>query len=155
VRAGENPLADGGLLALLATDDQRESLQRIYGLMSLLEGHGEVTMSRAGAGHIPNADRFHRVLHARRASATGFSRVMQKALGLEAKLKQYAEGEAFIVAVEAAGGQALMKRVWISPEHLPTYDEIKNPQLWIDRTDVLPSISKTLPSDAPSPSQTA
>ena len=34
--------------------------------MSLLEGHGDVTMDRAGAGRIPSAERFARVLRQRR-----------------------------------------------------------------------------------------
>ena len=67
---GRNPLDDGGLATLLASPEQREVLDKIGGLMSLLEGHGDVTMDRAGADRIPSADRFARVLRERRASAT-------------------------------------------------------------------------------------
>ena len=63
---GRNPLDDGGLVALLATPEQREVLQQVGGLMSLLEGHGDVTMDRAGADRIPTAERFSRVLRQRR-----------------------------------------------------------------------------------------
>ena len=35
-----------------------ETLNQISGMMSLLEGHGDVTMDRAGAGHVTNADVF-------------------------------------------------------------------------------------------------
>ena len=38
--------------------------------MSLLEGHGDVTMDRAGADQIPNAERFGQVLRQRRQQAT-------------------------------------------------------------------------------------
>jgi len=55
-------LQEGGMLAVLATPEQRQAMQRIGGLMSLLEGHGDVTMDRAGADLIPNAQRFSRVL---------------------------------------------------------------------------------------------
>ena len=34
--------------------------------MALLEGHGDVTMDRAGEGHVPSAERFGRVLRERR-----------------------------------------------------------------------------------------
>ncbi len=68
VREGRNPLDDGGLVALLATPSQREALDRVGGLMSLLEGHGDVTMDRAGAHLIPSAPRFGAVLRARRQS---------------------------------------------------------------------------------------
>ena len=36
---------------------------------------------------------------------------MSKLLGLDAKMRQYAEGERFVESVEAAGGTALLARV--------------------------------------------
>jgi len=132
VRAGRNPLDEGGLVALLATDEQRAILEQVQGLMSLLEGHGDVTMGRAGAELIPSAERFQRVLHARRQTA-GVSSAIQKLVGLEAKLRQYAEGERFIEAVEANGGRAVFERVWESPEMLPTVREIREPDRWLAR----------------------
>ncbi|MBS1846695.1 MAG: zinc-dependent metalloprotease, partial [Actinobacteria bacterium] len=65
-RHGRNPLDDGGLAVVFASPEQRDALEHLSGLMSLLEGHGDVTMNRAGAAEIPSADRFHRILHARR-----------------------------------------------------------------------------------------
>lgn len=128
-----NPLADGGLAVLLAGPEQRAVLDRIGGLMSLLEGHGDVTMDRAGAGRIPSAERFGRVLRARRQNVGGVAKVAQKLIGVEAKMQQYAQGEAFIGAVEAAGGTALLDRAWTSPDHLPSLAEIRDPQSWIER----------------------
>ena len=135
---GEDPMADGGLPALLATPEQRETLNQIAGMMSLLEGHGDVTMDRAGAGLIPSQERFGKVLRARRNSAKGLSRILQKLIGIEAKLGQYEAGEKFIAAVEAHGGTELVNRAWESPDHLPTLDEIKTPDLWIDRIQAVP-----------------
>ena len=43
-RNGEDPLAEGGLSAIFASDEQRVLLDQVGGLMSLLEGHGDVTM---------------------------------------------------------------------------------------------------------------
>ena len=40
MRGGRNPLDDGGLVALLASDEQRGALAAVQALMSLLEGHG-------------------------------------------------------------------------------------------------------------------
>jgi coenzyme F420 biosynthesis associated uncharacterized protein len=133
VRAGRNPLDEGGLVALLATDEQREVLDRIGGMMSLLEGHGDVTMDRAGAGLIPSAERFSRVLRARRNNRPGPAKLVQKLVGLEAKLKQYEAGERFIAEVEAEGGPALLATVWQGPELLPTMDEIRDPSAWLGR----------------------
>ena len=133
VRSGRNPLDDGGLVALLATPEQREVMDRIGGLMSLLEGHGDVTMDRAGAERIPSAERFSRVLRARRAHRPGPAKFVQKLVGLEAKMKQYELGERFIAEVEADGGPTALARVWSGPELLPSMGEIREPQAWLDR----------------------
>lgn len=137
-RSGTNPLADGGIMALVAGPEQREVLDRIGGLMSLLEGHGDVTMNRAGEGLLPSAERFERVLRQRRQSAQGLTRLIQQLIGLEAKLNQYEQGEQFIAAVERAGGPALLDRAWEAPEHLPGIEEIRDPERWITRMRLAP-----------------
>jgi len=133
VREGRNPLDDGGIVALLATEEQSRVLQQVGGLMSLLEGHGDVTMDRAGAGHIPSAERFSRVLRQRRRAISPTARLLQRLIGLEAKMNQYEQGEQFIAAVEAAGGPPLLNRAFEAPELLPTLAEIRAPMSWVDR----------------------
>ena len=51
-------------------------------------------------------------------------------------MRQYAEGERFVESVEAAGGPALLARVWEGPEWLPTLEEIRDPARWVDPTPV-------------------
>ena len=129
-RRGEDPLAAGGVMALFASEAQIETLDQLAGLMSLLEGHGDVTMDRAGDGLVPSAPRFGRVMRRRRESVRGFAKVFQRLIGLDAKIKQYAEGEHFIASVEEAGGTALFDRVWEGPENVPGIAEIRNPSDW-------------------------
>jgi coenzyme F420 biosynthesis associated uncharacterized protein len=135
-REGRSPLEDGGLVALLATPEQGALLQQIGGMMSLLEGHGDVTMDRAGAGRIPSAERFSRVLRQRRQQGNPMAKMLQRLLGFEAKLNQYEQGEKFIAAVEAQGGPELLNRAFAGPELLPSLVEIRDPQLWISRVSV-------------------
>jgi len=143
-RHGNNPL-DDGLLALLAGPEQREVLGQIQGLMSLLEGHGDVTMGRAAADLIPQAALFSEVLRQRRANRSGLAKLIQQAIGLDAKLRQYAAGERFIEAVEAAGGTALLNRVWEGPEMVPTQREIAAPGKWVARVAVTPTPAAARP----------
>ena len=133
MREGHNPLDEGGLVALLATEAQKEVLDQIGGMMSLLEGHGDVTMDRAGADRIPSAERFSRVLRQRRQQTKGPAKMLQKLIGLEAKMNQYEQGERFIAAVEGEGGTELLDRAWRGAEWLPTLQEIREPELWIAR----------------------
>ncbi len=143
VRDGRNPLDEGGLVALLAGPEQYETLQKTQGLMSLLEGHGDVTMDRAGRGRIPNAARFSATLHARRNTRQpAVARLVQQLTGLDAKMKQYEAGERFIEAVEAVGGPELLARVWQGPDQLPTLGEIRDPAAWIRRvSDDAPNLA--------------
>jgi coenzyme F420 biosynthesis associated uncharacterized protein len=139
MRGGTNPLDDGGLVALVATPEQRVTLDRISGLMSLLEGHGDVTMDRAGEGRIPSAERFGRVLRQRRQQQQGLAKLLQKLIGLEAKMAQYEQGEKFIAAVEAKGGTELLDQAWQGPEFLPTLAEIREPHQWVERVQLAPA----------------
>ena len=130
-RAGRNPLDEGGIVTILATPEQQLVIQRIGGLMSVLEGHGDLIMDRAATDRVPSAQRFSAVLHDRRQSK-GAVRVLQKLIGLEAKLKQYEEGERFLETLEAAGGEGI-ELLWRGPEYLPDLAEIRDPQRWLSR----------------------
>ena len=137
LRAGRNPTRDGGVIAMLATPEQRLALSKISGMMSLLEGHGDVTMDRAARDRIPSAERFSRVLRQRR-KLRGFSKILAVLTGLDAKLRQYEQGERFIEVVEARGGPDLLARAWEGPQLLPSLDEIRAPDTWIARISSTP-----------------
>ncbi len=134
LRKGRGALAEGGLATLFANPQQRVVLDKIGGLMSLLEGHGDVTMDRAGAGRVPSSERFSRVLRERRASGSSFTKLLQRLIGLEAKINQYAQGERFIEEVERlGGGPSALDPVWRGASWLPTLTEIREPEEWLAR----------------------
>jgi coenzyme F420 biosynthesis associated uncharacterized protein len=135
VREGRNPLEDAGMLGLLAPPEQLAVIARIQAMMSVLEGHGDVTMDRAGAEAVPDAAWFSRVLRERRNRAPRPVRLLQQLVGIEAKMRQYEQGENFIRAVESTAGPAALARVWEGPDLLPTMDEIRRPADWLARTD--------------------
>jgi coenzyme F420 biosynthesis associated uncharacterized protein len=132
LRKGRNPLDDGGLVALFASQEQRGVLAQVQALMSLLEGHGNSVMNELGRVHIAGQERMARVLQARRRSR-GVSGVLYKLLGFESKLRQYEVGEAFVAAVERAGGPRAIDAAWRGPECLPTIDELARPTEWLTR----------------------
>jgi len=126
-------LDEGGMLALVASPEQRATLNEIGGMMALLEGHGDVTMDRAGAGRVLAAKRFSSVLSARRQGGSPPVRMLRKLIGLESKLNQYEQGERFIAHIERIGGPRAVDACWEGPERLPSLDEIREPQRWVDR----------------------
>jgi coenzyme F420 biosynthesis associated uncharacterized protein len=134
VRDGKNPLEDAGMLGLVAPPEQLEVIGRIQAMMSVLEGHGDVTMDRAGADAVPDAAWFSRVLHERRTQAPRPVRLLQQIMGIEAKMRQYQLGEDFIRAVESSAGPEALARVWEGADRLPTMEEIRHPDEWVART---------------------
>ncbi len=125
---------DGELVVrLLADPVQRERLDRLQATMAAVEGHAEHVMDACGGAFGPELGELRRRLDARRANRGGFGVVVERLLGLELKLRQYAQGKAFFDAVERAGGRACVTRVWASPAHLPTLAEIARPEAWRKR----------------------
>ncbi len=135
-RARQN-VRDSGVFGLLASPEQRVVIHQIAGLMSLLEGHGDVTMNRAVGTLVPSAARFATVLQARRRRSNPLTRLMLRLTGIEGKLNQYAAGERFIAAIEAHGGNRAVDVCWRAADNLPSMEEIRNPRLWLDRTGAL------------------
>ncbi len=132
-RKGQDLLGEGGLAAVFATEHQRDLIARVGGMMSLVEGHGDVTMARAGRGHIPDAERFALVMSHRRGNARGVNRLLLRLLGIEAKLAQYQAGEEFIAEIEAERGPRAVDRIWERADYLPSMAEIRNPAAWLER----------------------
>ncbi len=70
----------------------------------------------------------------RRASGAGrLDQALRRLLGLDAKLRQYRDGERFVRAVVNEVGMDGFNRVWTSPNTLPTKAEIAKPADWIAR----------------------
>lgn len=131
-RSGDEPvLGEGGLMTLLASPEQRHTLTEVQALMSLLEGHGHVVMDRIGADRLAGHARMARVLKGRRRDPR--SQLLFRITGLEMKMRQYEEGERFVLAVERRAGWEALDAAWSEPQALPTSDEITRPDKWLDR----------------------
>ena len=72
------------------------------------------------------------VLEARRRP-TGVTATLHKLVGLDAKLRQYEVGEAFVVAIEREAGPRAIDAAWRGPEWLPTTAELTAPTEWLAR----------------------
>jgi coenzyme F420 biosynthesis associated uncharacterized protein len=131
VRAGTGQ-RDLGILFALMSPEQRETFRKMQGLMSLLEGQGNYVMQRLSEGRVRGAERMQRTLQSRRVRK-GWNRVMQKAVGLDVKVRQYDLGTNFCYEVAGLAGDEGFARVWERPENVPTLEEIARPQDWVER----------------------
>ncbi|MCX5387946.1 zinc-dependent metalloprotease [Streptomyces sp. NBC_00083] len=127
---------DGGrsLVELVQTPEQREILNRLTAVMSLLEGHADYVMDGVGPQVVPSVAEIREKFKERRAKgASRLDMALRKLLGLDAKLRQYRDGERFVRAVVEEVGMDGFNRVWTSPNTLPTKSEIAKPAEWVAR----------------------
>ncbi|WP_208899559.1 zinc-dependent metalloprotease [Streptomyces incarnatus] len=127
---------DGGrsFVELVQTPAQREILARLTAVMSLLEGHADYVMDGVGPSVVPTVAEIREKFQQRRAKgASRLDIALRKLLGLDAKLRQYRDGERFVRAVVEQVGTDGFNRVWTSPNTLPTKAEIAKPADWVAR----------------------
>ncbi len=124
---------DTALIDVVQTPRQKEILDRLTGVMSLLEGHADYVMDAVGPQIIPTVADIRRKFQRRRAGTSRLDIAVRKLLGLEAKMRQYREGERFVRTVVDRVGMDGFNRVWTSPNTLPNGAEITEPDAWIGR----------------------
>jgi coenzyme F420 biosynthesis associated uncharacterized protein len=131
---GEGKEDGRSLVDLVQTPAQREVLGRLTAVMSLLEGHADYVMDGVGPEVVPTVAEIREKFTQRRASGAGrLDQALRRLLGLDAKLRQYRDGERFVRAVVAETGMDGFNRVWTSPNTLPTKTEIAKPAEWVAR----------------------
>jgi coenzyme F420 biosynthesis associated uncharacterized protein len=128
---GRPLIGEAGLLGLMATPTQRDLLDKVQALMSLLEGHGHVVMDRVGERHLTTQGRMSSMLKRRRQDPR--TAALLRLTGMEMKMKQYELGEKFVKGVEAKAGWSAVDLAWTSVETLPTKAEIEDPDAWLTR----------------------
>lgn len=136
--AGGRPEGEEGdgrsFVELVQTPAQREILGRLTAVMSLLEGHADFVMDGVGPDVVPSVAEIREKFQQRRArGASRLDLALRKLLGLDAKLRQYRDGERFVRAVVDQVGMDGFNRVWTSPNTLPTKAEIAKPADWVAR----------------------
>ena len=134
-RMGDLVRGDGevSLLDLFATPEQQVVMDRLTGVMSLLEGHADVVMDGVGPSVIPSVDHIRRMFNKRRKGAGPGDRLLRRLLGLDAKMAQYRDGAAFVRGAIDRVGMDGFNAVWSEAAHLPTKAEIGDPEAWVRR----------------------
>jgi coenzyme F420 biosynthesis associated uncharacterized protein len=122
------------VLDIVQTPAQRIVLDRITALMTLLEGHAEYVMDGVGPEVVPSVGEIRAKFNRRREGGNPVERFIRRVLGVDAKLRQYAEGRTFVQGVVERVGMAGFNHIWESPLTLPTLPELSDPGAWIRRT---------------------
>jgi coenzyme F420 biosynthesis associated uncharacterized protein len=133
-----NPESRHSMIDLVQTPAQRIVLDRITALMTLLEGHAEFVMDGVGPQVVPSVAEIRARFNRRREGGNSVERLIRRLLGVDAKLRQYAEGRTFVQEVVSRVGMSAFNRVWESPLTLPLTHELAQPLAWIERVGAMP-----------------
>jgi coenzyme F420 biosynthesis associated uncharacterized protein len=125
--------SSSALLDAVQTPEQRARLARLTAVMSLLEGHADVVMDEVGPQVVRSVATIRERFDRRRAGRGVVDQVLRRLLGLEAKMRQYADGARFVRGVMHEVGTEGFNAVWTSVDTLPEPTEIADPIAWVRR----------------------
>jgi coenzyme F420 biosynthesis associated uncharacterized protein len=136
VRGLVDGVRENGLLGMIGGAARRDLLERVQGVMGVVEGHAEHVMDVVGAEALPSMDKLREALDRRRHERSPLLAVLERLIGLDAKMRQYEDGKRFCDAVASAAGPAALHAVFDGPEQLPSPAELHDPEAWMRRTGV-------------------
>lgn len=126
-------VAAGELASLLWTEPQRELVDRLLAIMTVVEGYAEHVMDAVGEQLDPGYAELRRRLDVDRERRGLLDSVVSKLLGLDMKMAQYKRGKAFVDEVVDLAGIRAINRAWDGPEAMPTPVELDSGADWLDR----------------------
>ncbi|WP_041834507.1 zinc-dependent metalloprotease [Actinoplanes sp. N902-109] len=128
-----DPESRSSVLDIVQTPAQKAVLDRLTALMTLLEGHAEFVMDGVGPDVVPSVDTIRAKFNQRRESGNPLEKAIRRLLGIEVKMRQYAEGRKFVHGVVERVGMAGFNKIFSSPLTLPRLEELGDPDAWVAR----------------------
>jgi coenzyme F420 biosynthesis associated uncharacterized protein len=125
---------EAGLAGAVMGSERKAILDRVQGTMGLVEGHAEWAMDRAGGEVLDDVDGLRAAMDHRREDRAPLLKIIDRLLGFDLKLKQYAQGRQFCDTVVAARGETGLRDAWAAEELAPTSAELAAPATWLART---------------------
>jgi putative hydrolase len=120
-------------MRLEPTPAQRRVLERVQGVVALLQAWARAEVRRAAQERLPNVGRIEETLRRRRAERGDGEELLAALLGLDLKPEDEEVGDRFIEAVHDARGLDGLRRALAHPENLPDTEELAEPSRWLVR----------------------
>jgi coenzyme F420 biosynthesis associated uncharacterized protein len=124
---------EGSLIDLVSSPEQKKVIDKITGVMSLLEGHADVVMDGVGPEVIPTVADIRAKFTKRRKGVGTLDKLLRRLLGLDQKMAQYRDGAIFVRRTVDTVGMDGFNAVFAEPANLPSKDEIHDPESWLRR----------------------
>ena len=119
------------------TPEQHALFEHLQALMSIVEGYSNHMMNAVGAKLMPNYEQIKYRMDHRSSNRTIIDKLFFRLTGMNLKMEQYRLGEIFVDKVVELKGIDFANLMWAEAKYLPTLQEVKEPELWIDRVEKL------------------
>jgi len=120
-------------IPIVATPAHQQALDRVRAFVGLHEGYAARASTAVGEELLADTTRIAEVIARQRAATSEAKELLANVLGFSLDRDLVATGTTFCAAVEKLEGLPALNRVWEAPDNLPTYPELRDPFLWIDR----------------------
>lgn len=124
------------ILGAISSPEQRALRPELDALVAVVVGIVDHVLDVVGGKLIGSYGMLTEALRRRRVEASEADRFVERLFGLELVQATYDRGSAFVDGVLERAGEDGLRRLWASPEHLPTPNEVDAPGLWLARLDL-------------------
>lgn len=132
-RARANLSSGENWIEMVMSPEQRALFSKLQALMSIIEGYSNYIMNAVGERLLPSYNTIKERIEQRAEKRSNIEKLFIRVTGLALKMEQYKLGESFINSVVAKHGVQVANLVWEGPEMLPTLEELRKPDAWIER----------------------
>jgi putative hydrolase len=122
-----------GSIPLVPTPRHQAALDRVRAFVGLHEGYANRAAKAVGPQLFEDTVKIEEAVTRHGAGSTEAKDLLANVLGFSLDRDLVATGETFCAAVEQLEGLPALNRVWEAPDNLPTYPELRDPFVWIDR----------------------
>lgn len=116
----------------LLPEAQREAVFKLHALVTLLEGHATYITDLIGRRVLPDYDALQARIEQRKKRPPAL-KLLEAVSGIGMKRQQYVLGRGFCEEVWKQGGPDALAVAWRGPEWVPTLDELRAPEEWLQR----------------------
>jgi putative hydrolase len=126
------------------TPEQQRLLDRLQGVVCLVQAWARYEVARAARGRLTQLDQIDEILRRRRATVGDGEALLAQLLGLNLKPDDETVGDVFVEAIAAGPGTDALEEALAHPENLPDRDELADPSRWLLRM----AAADAVPDDA-------
>ncbi len=120
-------------LPMIPTPAHQAALDRVRAFVGLHEGYAAHATAAIAPQVLGDIARVDEAISRHRVAASEAKDMLAGVLGFALDRDLAATGTTFCAAIERLEGLPALNRVWEAPDNLPTYPELKDPFIWIDR----------------------